>query len=60
MQMAESEGNKTAMMCWENLEDSLGKVPYEETDDKEKKPVKEMQKPKDEEEYVDSTLHMGN
>ena len=56
-QMAESN---TAMMCWENLEDSLGKEPYEETDDEENKPVKEMQKPKDEEEYVDSTLHMGN
>ena len=37
--MAESEENKTAMMCWEHLEDSLGKEPHEETDDKEKKIV---------------------
>ena len=59
-QTAESEENKTAMMCWENLEDSLGKESYEETDDEEKKLVKEMQKPKDEEDHVNSTLHMGN
>ena len=48
------------MMCWENLEDSPGKEPCEETDDKEEKPDKETQKPKDEEEHVDSTLHTGN
>ena len=48
------------MMCWENLDHSLEKDPYEETDDEEKKLVKEMQKPKDEEEHVNSTLHMGN
>ena len=43
------------MMCWENLEDSLGKEPYEESDDKEEKPDGEMQKPKDGEEL--SALH---
>ena len=59
-QMAESEENKTAMMCWENLEDPLGKEPYKETDDEEKKLVEEMQKPKDEEEHVNSTPHIGN
>ena len=59
-QMAETEENKTVMMCWENLEDSLGKEPYKETDDEEKKPVEETQKPKDEEEHVNSTLHTGN
>ena len=59
-QMGESEENITGMMCWENLEDSPGKEPYKETDDEEKKHVKEMQKPKDEEEHVDSTLHAGN
>ena len=59
-QMAESAENETAMMCWKNLEDSPGNEPYEETDDEEKKPVEEMQKPKDEEEHVTSTLHMGN
>ena len=45
-QMPETEENETVMMSWKNLEDSLEKVPYEETDDEEKKPVKEMQKPK--------------
>ena len=49
-----------AMMCWENLEDSPGKEPCEETDDKEEKTDKEMQKPKDEEEHVNTTLHTGN
>ena len=48
------------MMCWENLEYSLGKEPCEETDDKEEKPDEEMQKPKDDEEHVNSTLHTGN
>ena len=57
---AESEENETAMMCWENLNDSPGKETYEESDDKEKKLVEEMQKPKDEEEHVNSTLHTGN
>ena len=37
-----------------------GKEPYKETDGKEKKPVEETQKPKDEEEHLNSTLHMGN
>ena len=58
--MAESVENETAMMCWENLKDSLGKVPHKESDNNGKKPVKKMQKPKDEEEHVNSTLHMGN
>ena len=48
------------MMCWEHLEDSPGKEPREESENKGKKSVKEMQKPKDEEEHVNSTLHMGN
>ena len=34
-QVAEIKENETAMMCWENLEDSPGKKPYEETDDEE-------------------------
>ena len=58
--MAESEENETVMMCWEDLEDSPGKEPHEESDHKGKKPVKKMQKPKDKEEHVNSTLHMGN
>ena len=57
---AESEENETVMMCWENLKDSLGKEPHEESDNKGKKPIEKTQKPKDEEEHVDSTLYMGN
>ena len=37
-----------------------GKEPYEETDNKEERPHKEMEKLKDEEEHVNSTLHTGN
>ena len=59
-QVAETEEIEVAMMCWENSEDSLGKEPYKESDDKEEKPDEEMQKPKDGEEHVDSTLHIGN
>ena len=45
-QVAETEEIKVAMMCWEISEDSLGKEPYKETNDKEEKPDKEMQKTK--------------
>ena len=34
---AESEENETAMMCWENLKDSLGKEPHERKTQKMKK-----------------------
>ena len=33
-QVAETEEIKVVMMCWENLEDSPGKEPCKETDDK--------------------------
>ena len=33
-QMAESEENETVMMSWENLEDSPGKEPHEESENK--------------------------
>ena len=56
----ESEKNETAMMCWENLKDSLGKDPHKESENKAKKSIKKMQKLKDEENHVDSTLHTGN
>ena len=46
-------------MCWDNLEESQGKVPYEETDDEGGKCVRDTEL-KDEEEHVNSTLHMGN
>ena len=59
-QAAETEEIKVAMMCWENVEDSPGKEPCKETDDREEKPDEEMQKPKDGEEHVDSTLHTCN
>ena len=57
---AESEENKTMMMCSEYLKDSLGKEPHEESENEGKKSVKKTQKPKDEEEHVNSTLQTGN
>ena len=42
------------------MKDSLGIEPHEETENEGKKSVKKMQKPKDEEALVDSTLHTGN
>ena len=48
------------MMLWENSEGSLVKEPYQETDDQEERADKEMQKQKDREDHVDSTLHTGN
>ena len=58
--MAESEENETMMMCWENLKDSPGKEPHTESENEGKKPVKKMQKPKDEEEHVEPTLNASN
>ena len=59
-QADETEAIEVAIMCWENSEGSLGKDPYEETDDQEEIADKEMQKLKDEEEHVNSTLHTDN
>ena len=48
------------MMCWENSEGSLVAEPDKETGNQEGRTDKEMQKQKDEEENVNSTLHTGN
>ena len=37
---AKSEENKTVMMCWEDLKDSLGKEPHIESENEREKPVK--------------------
>ena len=58
--MTENEENKTAMMCWKVLKDSLRKEPHEESEDEGEKPVEKMQKPKDGEEHVKPTLNIGN
>ena len=58
--MDETEEIKVAMICWKNSEGSLGKEPYKETDDQEERVDEDMQKLKDEEEHVNSTLHTGN
>ena len=42
-QVAETEEIEVAMMCWENIEDSPGKEPCKETENKEEKPDKDMQ-----------------
>ena len=57
---AESEEDETAMMRWENLKDSLGKEPHEESENKGKKSIKKLQKTKHEEEHINSTLYTGN
>ena len=49
---AESEEHETAMMCWENLKDSLGKEPHIESENKGEKCIEKTQKPKDEEEQT--------
>ena len=58
--MAENEENVTAMMCWENMKDSLGKEPHVESENEGEKPIEKMQKPKDEEEHVKPILNKGN
>ena len=55
-----SEEIKAAMMCRVNLEGSLVEEPGNETDDQEGRADDKMQKPRDEEEHVNSTLHTGN
>ena len=59
-QADETEEIEAVMMCWENSECSLVKEPYKETDNQEGRADEEMQKQKDEEEHVNSTLHTGN
>ena len=59
-QATETEEIDVAMMCWKKFEYSPGKEPCKEKDNKEEKPDEEMQKPRDEEEHVDFTLHTGN
>ena len=58
--MTENKENETAMMCWEVLKGSPRKEPHEESENKGEKPVKKMQKQKDEEEHVKPTLNIGN
>ena len=41
--MAESEEHESAMMCWENLKDPLGKEPHKESENEGEKPIKKMQ-----------------
>ena len=59
-QVEETEEDKVVMMCWENSEGSLVEEPNKETDNQEGRDDNEMQKPKDEEAHVDSTLHTGS
>ena len=58
-QAEETEEIKAAMMCWENSEGSLVEEPNKETDNQEGRADNEMQKQKDEEEHVNSTLHLA-
>ena len=60
LQVEETKEIKAVMMCWENSEGSLVEEPDKETDDQGGRADKEMEKQKDEEEHVNSTLHTGN
>ena len=59
-QAEETKKNKVAMMCWENSEGSLVEEPNKKTDNQEERADDKIQKRKDEQEHVNSTLHTGN
>ena len=59
-QEQEAEEKEVVMMCWENMEGGLAKVPNEETGGRDGRADDEMEKPKYEEECSDHTLHTGN
>ena len=59
-QAEETKKDKVAMMCWENSEVSLVEEPNKKTDNQEGRADDEMEKPKDEEDHVNSRLQTGN
>ena len=48
------------MMCCEAMNDLPEEEPHKEQEKIEKRPVEKMEKPKHEEEHVESTLNIGN
>ena len=58
--MTKNEEVETAMMCWEAMNDLPENEPHKEQEKVEKKPVEKTEKPKHEEEHVESTLNIGN
>ena len=56
-QPEETEKDKVAKMIWENSKGCVVKEPNKKTGDQEGRADDKMQKPKDEEEHVNSTLH---
>ena len=54
-----TEQDEVMMMCWENSEGSLVEEPNNETHNHDGRADDNMQKPKDEEEHANSTLHTG-
>ena len=59
-QVQETEEDKVVMMCWENLEGFLAKEPNKEIGNQNGGADDKMEKPTDEEEHADSTLHTDN
>ena len=51
---------KTAMMCWEVMNDLLEEEAHKELEKVEKKPIEKTEKQKHEEEHVEPTLNIGN
>ena len=58
--MTKKEKVKTAMMCWEDMNDLPEKEPHKEQEKVEKKPIKKMEKLKHEEEHVELSLNISN
>ena len=59
-QAQETEEVKVAMICWKNLEGFLAEEPNEEKGNQDGRADDKMEKPRDEEEHADPTLHTGN
>ena len=57
--MTKNEEVKTAMMCWEAMNDFPEKEPHKEQEKEEKKPVERTENSKHEEEHVKPTLNTG-
>ena len=59
-QVQETEEDKVVMMWWENMDGPLVEEPNEEIGNQNERADNETEKPKDEEEHANSTLHTGN
>ena len=54
------EMKRSAMMCWEAVNDFLNKDPHKGSKNKEENPIEKTEKSKHDEEHVKPTLNIGN